>query len=201
MKVLIACEFSGRVREAFRKRGHDAVSCDWAYDTEIPGPHYQGDVRDILNNGWDLMIAHPDCTYLANSGVQHLHNVPARPAKNVLYGKARWAALEEAVAFFRLLRAAKIPRIAIENPIPHKYAVEGIGAKYTQLVQPYQFGDAESKATCLWLKGLPPLTPTKVIPKHLRKQSTFLASPGPGRAHERSRTFQGIANAMAKQWG
>lgn len=202
MTVLIACEFSGRIREAFRKRGHDAWSCDWAYDTEIPGQHYKGDVRDLLDEKWDLMIAHPDCTYLANSGVQHLHNTPKRPSKGVLYGEARLTAMREAARFFRLLWGCKhIPKIAMENPIPHKYAVSAIGRKYDQLIQPYQFGDPEQKATCLWLHGLPHLLPTNFVPKHLRKQSVFLASPGPGRAHERSRTFQGIADAMAKQWG
>lgn len=200
MRILIACEFSGRIREAFRKRGHDAVSCDWAYDTEIPGPHYQGDVRDLLGDGWDMMIAHPDCTYHANSGVQWFTNIPARPKKGTVYGVKRFGKLAEAIDFFKLLQHARIPKIAIENPIPHHYTTDMVG-RYTQLIQPYQFGDPESKATCLWLKGLPPLVPTKLIPKHLRKQSTFLASPGPGRAHERSRTFHGIANAMAKQWG
>jgi hypothetical protein len=148
------------------------------------------------------MIAHPDCTYLANSGVQHLHKTPANPTPGVLYGKARRRAMREGTEFFKLLlHADHIPQRAIENPIPHGYAVAEIGEKYTQLIQPWQFGDPEQKATCLWLRNLSPLVPTKVIPKHLRKQSTFLASPGPGRAHERSRMFPGIAEAMAAQWG
>jgi hypothetical protein len=202
VRVLIAEEFSGRIREEFRKLGHDAWSCDWKWDTEIPGQHYRGDIRDILYDDWDLLIAHPDCTYLANSGVQHLHRTPANPSPGVLYGKKRQAAMREGAKFLKMhLDCDHIPLIAVENPIPHRYAIAAIGRKYTQIIQPYQFGDAEQKATCLWLKGLPPLVPTKLIPKHLRKQSVFLASPGPQRAHERSRTFLGIARAMAAQWG
>lgn len=201
LRVLVACEFSGRVREAFILHGHDAVSCDWAYDTEIPGPHYKGDVRDILYEGWDLMVAHPDCTYLANSGVQWLTRTPKNPSANVLYGAARWEAMQEAAEFFNLLRHAPIKSIAVENPIPHRFAVEAIGESYTQLIQPWQFGEVESKATCLWLKNLPLLIPSEVIPKEKRKQSLHKLAPSENRAHERGRTFQGIANAFAEQWG
>lgn len=201
MKVLVACEFSGRVREAFTLRGHDATSCDWAYPTEIPGKHYQGDVRDILYDSWDLMIGHPDCTYLANSGVRHLHKTPKNPSKGVLYGEARWKAMREAAEFFNLLRNAPIQAICLENPIPHKYAVAAIGVKYDQLIQPYQFGEVETKATCLWLKNLPKLELGEVTPKHLRKDTLHRLGPSADRAHERGRTFLGIANAFAEQWG
>jgi hypothetical protein len=158
-------------------------------------------VRDVINDGWDLLIGHPDCTYLTNSGVQFLHNTPNNPTPGRLYEAARWDAMYMAADFFNLLRGASIPRIALENPIPHKYAVDAIGVKYNQLVQPYQFGDPESKATCLWLKNLPPLVGTKLIPKADRKQTGHMLPPSPTRAHERSRTYQGIANAMAAQWG
>lgn len=200
MKVLVACEFSGRVRDSFRSKGHEAVSCDWAYDTEIPGPHYKGDVRDILYDGWDLMVAHPDCTYLANSGVQWLTRTPKHPKSGVLYGSDRKQALIEAAEFFNLLRSAPIAKIAVENPIPHRFAVELIG-KYDQLIQPYQFGEPESKATCLWLKGLPHLIPENLVPKDQRNQTLFNLPPGVNRAHERGRTFWGIAKAMSNQWG
>jgi hypothetical protein len=134
MKVLIACEFSGIVREAFRKKGHDAWSCD-LLPTEIPGQHIQGDVLKILNDGWDLMIAHPPCTYLANSGVQHLHK-----------DKNRWQKMEDARTFFMLLLKSEIKKICIENPVPHKYAELPV---YTQIIQPYEHGHEISKRTCL----------------------------------------------------
>ena len=144
MNVLVACEFSGVVRDAFAKRGHYAVSCD-LLPTDSPSTnHYQGDVRDLLiHNAWDLMIGHPPCTYLTNSGVRWLSEDPER-----------WQQLDEGAAFFKLLLDADIPKIAIENPIPHKYAVERIGRKYDQIIQPWQYGHGETKATCLWLKGL-----------------------------------------------
>lgn len=200
MKVLVACEFSGRVRDSFIRLGHDALSCDWAYPTEIPGPHYQGDVRDILDQGWDLMVAHPDCTYLANSGVQWLTRTPTNPKPGVKYGKERWLEFEEAVEFFQILQNVDIPKIAIENPIPHHYATDRIG-KYSQLIQPYQYGEPESKATCFWLKNLPLLVPTEIVPKDQRKQSVFHMAPKADRAHERGRTFWGVAKAIAEQWG
>ena len=194
MRVLIACEFSGKVRDAFIKQGHDAMSCDFL-PTDAPGPHHQGDVREILYKGWDLMVAHPECTYLANSGVQHLHK-----------DTERWFKLFEAGKFFKELLHAPIPMKAIENPIPHKYALEIIGEKYTQIIQPWQFGHTETKATCLWLHGLPPLKQTKNVKDEMEKlpkneqQKMFYLPPSKDRWKIRSTTYQGIADAMAKQW-
>jgi len=181
MRVLIACEYSGTVRDAFRARGHDAMSCD-LLPTERPGPHHQGDVFDIINDGWDLMIAHPPCTHLAVSG--------ARWWKDKLPEQA------DALAFVRLLMAAPIPRIAIENPVSK---ISTAIRKPDQIVQPWQFGHGETKATCLWLKGLPLLVPTQVVDG--REARIHMMSPGPDRWKERSRTYQGIADAMASQWG
>jgi len=196
MKVLIACEYSGTVRDAFIQLGHDAMSCD-LLPTDAPGPHYQGDVREILNDGWDLMIAHPPCTYMTNSGVVWLHKDPAR-----------WAKLDEAAAFFFVLLNAPIPRIAIENPIMHKYAKERIGGiKQTQVIQPWMFGHTEQKATCLWLKGLPALTPTNNVKQEMlqlparERQRLHYLPPSSDHWKIRSQTYQGIANAMAQQWG
>ena len=196
MRVLIACEYSGTVRDAFRARGHYAMSCD-LLPTEAPGPHYQGDVRDILNDGWDLMIAHPPCTYLTNSGVCHLHT-----------DASRWAKLDQGAAFFKLLLDADIPHIAIENPIMHKYAKERIGnVKQTQVVQPWMFGHPESKKTGLWLHGLPKLGETNNVreefdrlPKREQQRLHYLP-PSADRWKIRSKTFQGLADAMAAQWG
>ena len=195
MKVLIACEFSGIVRDAFRLRGHDAWSCDFL-STDSPGQHYQGDVRDILYQDWDMIIAHPDCTYLTNSGVCWLHK-----------DKSRWEKLDSAAEFFKLFLEHPCPKICIENPIPHKYALERIGRKYTQIIQPWMFGHTERKATCLWLKDLPDLKETNNVKEEMLKlpkaqqQRIHYLSPGPNRAHERSRTFVGIGKAMAEQWG
>ena len=196
MKVLVACEYSGRVRDAFIKHGHDAMSCD-ILPTDVDGPHYQGDVRDIINDGWDLMIAHPPCTYLTNSGVTWLHKDPSR-----------WAKLDEGAAFFKSLLDAPIPRIAVENPIMHKYAKERIGGvKQSQVVQPWMFGHMEQKATCLWLKGLPLLKPTKDVKAEMmalpdsERQRLHYLPPSKDRWKKRSETFQGIADAMAEQWG
>lgn len=183
MRVLVACEYSGRVRDAFRERGHDAISCD-LLPTEVPGPHYQGDVQDILYDGFDLLIAHPPCTHLAVSGSRHF------PAK-IADGRQ-----DEALDFVRLLMNAPIDRIAIENP------VSVISSKIRppdQLLQPWQFGHGETKATCLWLKGLPPLRPTKIVSG--REARVHLMPPGPNRWKERSRTYSGVAEAMAVQWG
>jgi len=191
MRVLVACEFSGIVRDAFKARGHDAWSCD-LLPTERPGNHIQGDVLSILGDGWDLMVAHPPCTRLTNSGVCWLSK------RNL------WDDLKVACRFFRAFLDAGISKVAVENPIPHKYALEGIGRKYDQIVQPFQFGHAERKATCLWLKGLPPLMATGLmeLPQDKRKaQRLHWLPPSPQRAHLRSITFQGIANAMAEQWG
>jgi len=151
MKVLIACEFSGIVREAFRNLGYNAWSCD-LLPSEIPSKyHIQKDVRKIIDRNWDMMIAFPPCTYLCNSGVRWLYEK-----------EGRWKKLEEAAEFFKYLLNAPIEKIAVENPIPHKYAVNLIGRKYDQIIHPWQFGHPESKATCLWLKNLPKLKPTKI---------------------------------------
>ncbi len=196
MKVLIACEFSGKVREAFRAKGHDALSCD-LLPSEREGPHYVGDVFDLDLSSFDMMVAHPPCTYLANSGVCHLH----RDAK-------RWLKLFDAAAFFEKLLKAPIPRIAVENPIMHKYARKLIGGfKPSQIVQPWMFGHAEQKATGLWLRALPPLVETdnvqaimKRLPANERQRLHYLP-PSPERWKLRSETFGGIALAMADQWG
>ena len=197
MKVLVACEYSGVVREAFRARGHDAMSCD-TLPTEIPGPHYQGDVRDVLDDDWDLIIAHPPCTYLANSGVHCLHK-----------DESRWAKLDEGAAFFKLFVDHPCKKICIENPVMHKYAIERIGGrKQSQTVQPYEYGHPASKRTCLWLKGLPILRPTNILERpesgvweNQTPSGRCKLGPGPERAKLRSKTFEGIAEAMAEQWG
>ncbi|AEK19501.1 phage related protein [Methanococcus maripaludis X1] len=196
MKVLVACEFSGIVRTEFEKIGHDALSCD-LLPTEIPGSHYQGDVKDILYfEKWDLIIAHPPCTYLCNSGVPHLYTQ-----------KGRWELMRAGAEFFKRFLELKCRKIAVENPIPHKYALEIIGRKYDQKIQPYQFGHPESKATCLWLKGLPKLEETENVKSEMQKlpknqqQRIYHLPPGKDRAKLRSKTFTGIAKAMAEQWG
>lgn len=191
MRVLIACEYSGTVRDAFAARGHDAWSCD-ILPTEIPGNHIQDDIFHVLHNikygFWDLIIAHPPCTYLSNSGVRWLSTQAERIAK-----------MKRGALFFKSLLYSNCDQICIENPIPHKYAIEIIGRKYDQIIQPWQFGHGETKATCLWLKGLPKLKPTNIVEG--REQRIWKMPPGPNRARERSRTFQGIAEAMADQWG
>lgn len=199
MRVLMACEFSGTIREAFKKLGHDAWSCD-LLDTEIPGNHIVGDVLSILNDGWDLMVAHPPCTYLTNAGVRHLHeNVTSKNGKRAkIYGKARMDAMVDAAEFFNKLFNAPIPKICVENPIPHKYARDIIG-KYTQIIQPWQFGHGETKATCLWLKNLPNLKPTNIVTG--REPRIHKMGPSKDRWKERSRTYSGIAEAIATQWG
>ncbi len=199
MKALIACERSAVVRDAFRERGHDAWSCDLAECEGDPRWHIRSDVRLVLADGWDLMIAHPDCTYITNSGVQWLWNTPKNPSPGVLYGPARWEALDKACEFFREILNAPIPKIGAENPRPHKYAVERIGRSYDQKIQPYRFGHGETKETCLWLKNLPPLMDTLNVPG--REQRCFKEPPGPNRAINRARTLPGIAAAMAEQWG
>lgn len=193
MRVLVACEFSGVVRDAFRKRGHNAWSCD-ILPTEKPGPHIQEDALKVIDGGWDMIIAHPPCTYLANSGVRWLYG-----GKGSQRDPARWQKMEESAQFIAMILAAKTPRIAIENPIMHRYGVEIIGRKHDQLIQPWQFGHGETKATCLWLKRLPPLRPTNIVDG--RAPRVHHASPGPDRWKDRSRTYQGIADAMAEQWG
>lgn len=193
MHVLIACEFSGIVRDAFIAAGHDAVSCD-LLPSERPGPHWRADVLDVLEAGWDLMIAHPPCQYLANSGVRWLYG-----GKGTTKDPARWNAMLDAAVFFSKLLYAPIPHVAVENPIMHHYGRDIIGGGSDQIVQPWQFGHPETKATAFWLKGLPPLTPTNVVPG--REPRVHYASPGHDRWKERSRTLPGIAAAMAEQWG
>jgi len=188
-RILVACEFSGIVREAFRRRGYDAWSCDLLPSEDHSRYHIQGDVVDILSDGWDLMIAHPPCTYLCNSGVRWLHERPER-----------WEKLEEAAEFFRTLLNAPIEHICVENPIPHRYAVDRIGRKYDQIIQPWMFGDNESKATCLWLKNLPPLKPLITEKPDNVRQRIWKLPPSPDRWKERSRTYLGIADAMAEQF-
>lgn len=190
MRVLVGCEFSGIVRDAFIRAGHDAVSCD-LLPTEMPGPHIQTDVLGLLDDGWDLAVFHPPCTYLANSGVRWLHY------ENGKRNAWRWNELVKGGEFFKALKDCRIPRICIENPIPHKYAREYTG-KYTQIIQPWQFGHGETKAICLWLKNLPPLRPTKIVDGRVPR--VHYASPGPDRWKERSRFFAGVAEAMATQW-
>lgn len=201
MKVLVACEFSGVVREAFRRRGHDAWSCD-LLPSEIEGPHIQGDVLEVLDRGWDLMIAHPPCTYLCSSGLHWNKRIPGREELT-----------HEAMLFVLNLMGEgfvenTIPRIALENPVGR------IGTAYRkadQIIQPWQFGEDASKSTCLWLKGLPLLKPTGLVEPRIVKGKKRWANqtdsgqnrlgPSEKRWAERSRTYEGIAEAMAEQWG
>lgn len=180
LRVLVACEYSGTVREAFKALGHDAMSCD-LLDTERPGKHYRGDVREILCDGWDIMIAHPPCTHLAVSGAR--------------WFKDKQREQTEALEFVGLLMNAPIERIAIENPIS---IISSRFRKPDQVIQPWQFGHGETKATCLWLKNLPKLKPTNIVEG--RDQRILKLPPSADRWKERSRTFPGIAEAMAVQW-
>lgn len=196
MRVLVACEYSGKVREAFRKKGHEAWSCDLLPSDDNSDFHIQGDVTELLKQPWDLMVAHPPCTYITNSGVSWLH-------KDV----TRWPKLFDATQFFRLLLEADVEKICVENPIPHKYAREWIHSNYTQIVHPYMFGHKEQKATCLWLKGLPELIETDNVKVDMMKLSKkererlHYLPPSEDRWKLRSETYQGIADAMAEQWG
>lgn len=187
LKILIACEFSGVVREAFRALGHDAISCD-LLQSEQPGPHIQGDVLEVLDRGWDLMIAHPPCTYLASSGAR--------------WWAQRKAEQKQALEFVARLLEAPIARIALENPVG---CISTHIRKPDQIVQPWQFGHDASKRTCLWLKSLPLLNPTNVIIKQRYANQTPSGQnklgPSPDRAKLRSITYLGIAKAMAEQWG
>lgn len=181
MKVLVACEYSGRVRDAFIAKGHDAISCD-LLPSENAGPHYQGDVFDIIDQAWDLMICHPPCTHLARSG-------------------ARWFSTkiieqQEALRFVKRLLAAPIPRICLENPVS---VISSHIRKCDQVIQPWMFGHGMSKATCLWLKNLPLLKPSKIVSG--RYPASYYEPPSPDRWKNRSRTYPGIAVAMANQWG
>lgn len=184
-RVLVACEYSGRVRNAFAALGWDAWSCD-LLPSETPGNHIQDDVRKHLHHDWDIMVGHPECTRIANSGVRWLDE------------RGLWDQLDDACAFFRHLLTAPVKHIAIENPIPHKYALDRIGRKYDQIIQPWQHGHGETKATCLWLKNLPKLTPSNVVSG--REQRIWKLPPSEDRWKERSRTFSGVAEAMASQW-
>lgn len=209
MRVLIACEFSGVVRRAFRAKNHEAYSCDILPSEDASPFHFQKDVAGVLLQQWDLLISHPPCTFLTNAGVRHLHSIPTRTGKlPKIHGAARWLAMRSAALFFKTFLDSTCPRIAIENPIPHKYALEIIGRKYDQLIQPWMFGCGETKATCLWLKGLPPLQRTHRVDDLFCKQEPIEREhrihklpPSPDRAKLRSVTFQGIAEAMADQWG
>lgn len=183
MRVLVACEYSGRVRDAFRRRGHDAMSCD-LLPTEVSGPHYEGPVEDVLCDGWDLMVAHPPCTHLAVSGSRHFR-------EKIADGRQQ-AALD----FVRLLMAAPIERWCIENPVS---VISSAIAPPHQIIQPWQFGHGEVKATCLWLKNLPKLRPSRIVQG--REARVHLMPPSPDRWKERSRTFEGVAEAMGDQWG
>jgi hypothetical protein len=196
MRVLVACEFSGVVRDAFLALGHDAYSCDLLQsESNKFRRHFQCDVRQVLElREWDLMIAHPPCTYLANSGAKHLY---AGMKKANGLNRPRWDQMEAAIGFFMALQSAPIPRIAIENPIMHGYASTQLG-KPDQIVQPWMFGHGETKATCFWLKGLPRLLPTNIVDG--RKARVHRQPPSQNRWKERSRTLPGIAAAMAQQW-
>ncbi|NTU49781.1 MAG: DNA cytosine methyltransferase [Desulfobulbaceae bacterium] len=181
MKVLVACEFSGTVRDAFIVRGHEAISCD-LLPTEKPGPHYQGDVLDILGDGWDMMIAHPPCTHLAVSGAR--------------WFKEKQEEQKASLCFVSKLMTADIPKIAVENPVS---IISSRIRKPDQIIQPWQFGHGETKATCLWLKNLPLLEPTNIVEG--REAKIHKMPPSPDRWKLRSETYQGIADAMALQWG
>ena len=196
MRVLVACEYSGRVRDAFAARGHDAMSCD-LLPTNAPGKHYQGDIFDVLDDGWDLMIAHPPCTYLCSSGLHWNKRIDGRQALT-----------DDALAFVQRLLDAPISRIALENPIG---CISSQIKKPDQTIQPYQFGHDASKSTCLWLKNLPVLTPTELIAPRIvagkRRWANQTDSgqnklpPSADRWKIRSETYAGIAAAMAAQWG
>ncbi len=183
MKILIACEFSGIVREAFKKKGHLAVSCD-ILPSDVPGEHIRGDVLSVIGAGWDLMVAHPPCTHLASSGARWFKEKQADGRQ------------QHAISFFKALAKSNIPKIAIENPV-------GIMSteyrKPDQIIQPWEYGHGETKATCLWLKGLPKLKPSNIV--NGREQRIWKMSPSKDRPKLRSITYQGIADAMADQWG
>lgn len=181
MRVLVACEYSATVRMAFAARGHDAWSCD-LLPTEYPGQHIQSDALNVLNDGWDLMIAHPPCTHLAVSGAAWF--------EDKFYEQC------EALAFVRVLMDAPIPRICIENPVS---VISTRIRKPDQIIHPWQFGHGERKKTCLWLKGLPNLNPTQIVSG--RRETLHRLPPSPDRWKNRSRTFAGVAHAMAQQWG
>jgi len=191
MRILVACEYSGRVREAFRKLGHDAWSCDLLPSDDNSPFHIQGDVLEQLDKGWDLMVAHPPCTYLASSGLHWNKRIPGREDKTL-----------EALEFIRVLMEAPIEKIALENPIGR---ISSAVRKPDQIIQPWQFGEDASKSTCLWLKNLPKLEATNIIKKDRYANQTASGqnnlAPGINRWKLRSTTYQGIADAIATQWG
>lgn len=199
MKVLVGCEKTQAVTIAFIKKGHFANSCDIEdCNGDRPDLHFKDSIFHVLckpqySTGLDLFIGHPPCTYLANSGVRWLYNKDG--SKNV----DRWGKMEEAAIFFRSLLHTNAERVCIENPIIHKHALRIIGVKHTQIIQPWQFGHGETKATCLWLKGLPPLKPTNIVEG--REQRIWKMPPSKDRQELRSKTYLGIAEAMAEQWG
>ena len=197
MRVLVACEYSGIVRNAFLARGHDAWSCDLLPSEDGSNRHITGDAREILNDGWDLlMVAHPPCTRLCNSGVRWLSKPPpGRTAEDMQ------RELREGADLFSSFWNAAIERICVENPVMHRHAKALIVnyREFSQSIQPWQFGHGETKRTCFWLKNLPLLQPTDVVPG--REQRVFRMPPGPQRWKERSRFYPGIAKAMAEQWG
>lgn len=212
-RILVACEYSGMVRDAFKARGWDAWSCDLLESERPGGQHYQGDVRDILEDGWDLMVGHPDCTNLTNAANRHLYTGKSK-AENIELGyirnEPRWQAMREAADFFNLLWNADILHIALENPVMTGHARKLVGGSATQYIQPYQFGTPETKKTGLKLKNLPLLVEQddadEVLAYGLTLPNKVFARvhnlpPSPTRWKERSRTFPGIAAAMAAQWG
>lgn len=213
MRVLVGCEYSGRVRDAFIARGHDAMSCD-LLPTDAPGPHYQGSVFDVLDWDWDLAIFHPPCTYLTNAGVRWLYQYDSKLKQTVVdsdgnkvRNEDRWENMREGAEFFKTLLECSIPKIAVENPVMHKYARDIVGRGPDQIVQPWMFGHMETKATGLWLKGLDPLVETDNVKDDMMKLSVKERSrihylpPSADRWKIRSTTFGGIAQAFAEQWG
>jgi hypothetical protein len=204
MRVLVGCECSGVVREAFRALRHDAWSCDLKPAEDGSPFHIQGDVLDHLADGWDLGIFHPVCRYLTNSGAKHLY-LGMRKENGI--NPDRWAKMEAGAAFFLKLLNSPIPKVAVENPIMHRHAKAIIGVQQTQIVQPWMFGHLETKATCLWLRGLPPLEPTNNVYDAMmalpiaERARVHHMPPGPNREADRSRTLPGIGAAMARFWG
>lgn len=188
MTWLVACEYSGRVRDAFLAQGFDAVSCDFL-PTEVDGPHIVGDVSELLRKRWAGVVAHPPCTRLCNSGVRWLAE------------RDLWADMREGAAFFLECLNANAPLVAVENPVMHRYAREIVGRGPDFTVQPWQFGDPAKKRTCFWTRGLPPLVATSNMQASDARADCHLASPGPDRWKVRSRTYQGLADAIAAQWG
>ena len=214
MRVLIGGEYSGTIRDAFIAQGHDAMSCDLSATT-VPGPHHKGDWREVMYDGWDIGIFHPTCTYMANSGALNLFR---NRSKNGGINEDRWLRMgKDAWEFWNLLEHCPIPHICIENPIMLGYAQTMVGRKPTQIIQPYDYGSNASKATCLWLKGLPKLIPTKRVAGRLVEYNGKIVErwenqtdsgqnkEAPTKDPEqrrmiRSKTFPGIATAMAAQW-